>query len=79
MTVPGPSGNTPSFLPLDDVETTSDTLTDRGGLSLFSRYLRNIGIYPELDRQFRSLRKTAKGQPVDTLFHQLFWALLNQL
>lgn len=77
MTVRGHSGNTPSFLPLDDVETTSDRLTDRGGLSLFSRYLRNIEIYPELDRRFGSLRKTAKGQPVETLFHQLFCFFLD--
>lgn len=77
MTGSGASGNSPSFLPLDDIETTSETLTDRAGLSLFSRYLRNIGIYDELEGPFSSLRKTAKGQPVDTLFHQLFCFFLD--
>jgi len=31
---------------IDGVEVTDDTLTSRGGLSLFVRYLRNIGLLP---------------------------------
>ena len=56
----------------DGVEITSDTLTGRGGLVLFSRYLRNLEIFGHVDRLFGSLRKSSKGLPVTVLFHQLF-------
>lgn len=49
---------------------TSDQLTSRGGLVLFSRYLRGTGLLPELGRVFGSLRKNEKGLPVADLFHQ---------
>ena len=49
---------------------TSDRLTSRGGLVLFSRYLRGVGLLPELGRVFGSVRKSAKGLPVADLFHQ---------
>lgn len=61
----------------DAVEITSDTLTGRGGLALFSRYLQSIDLFPHLDRLFGSLRKSAKGLPVTTLFHQLFCFFLD--
>jgi len=57
---------------IDRVEATSDTLTSRGGLTLFVRYLRNIAIYPVLERLFGSIRKNAKGQPVSEIFKQVF-------
>ena len=49
---------------------TRDRLTSRGGLVLFSRYLRGVGLLPELGRVFGSLRKSGKGLPVADLFHQ---------
>jgi hypothetical protein len=52
------------------LETTKDCLTGRAGLVFFSRYVRNIGILPELGRAFGSIRKSAKGLPVEDLFHQ---------
>jgi hypothetical protein len=52
------------------LEATKDCLTGRSGLVLFSRYLRNTGILPELDRVFGSIRRSAKGLPVADLFHQ---------
>jgi hypothetical protein len=52
------------------LESTTDCLTGRAGLVFFSRYLRNTGILPELDRVFGSIRKSAKGLPVSELFHQ---------
>lgn len=61
----------------DGVEITSDTLTGRGGLALFSRYLRNIEILPHLDRLFGSVRKNSKGLPVAALFHQIFCFFLD--
>jgi len=34
------------------IEKTKDTLTGRGGLALFTRYISSIGIYPFIDRFF---------------------------
>ncbi len=66
-----PSRNTqqPRF---DAIGITSDTLTGRGGLAFFSRYLHNIGIFPHLVRLFGGVRKNSKGHSVVSLFHQLF-------
>jgi len=44
----------------DAVEITSDTLTGRGGLALFSRYLRNLEIFPHIGRKTRWVRKRIK-------------------
>ena len=62
---------------IDRVEITSETLTGRGGLSLFVRYLRNIGIYPQLETFFGSIRRSRKGQPVTEIFKQLFCFFLD--
>ena len=53
-------------------EITSDTLTGRGGLSLFVRYLRGIGLNPQLETFFGSMRRSRKGQAVSEVFKQLF-------
>ncbi len=57
--------------PLSKVETTSDTLENRGGLSIFSRYLEQTRIFDLLEVAFGSLRKSSKGLAVWHLFHQL--------
>jgi hypothetical protein len=49
---------------------TEDRLTGRAGLLFFSRYLRGVGVLPELGRVFGSVRKNAKGLPVAELFQQ---------
>ena len=67
----------PASAPLSDIGLTRDTLTGRGGLALFSRYVRNIGIYAHLERLFGALRKSGKGQAVSALFHQLFCFLMD--
>lgn len=56
---------------IDGVEITSDTLTGRGGLSLFVRYLRNIQIFQQIDTFFGSMRRSRKGQPITEIFKQL--------
>ncbi len=56
---------------IDEVAITSDTLTSRGGLSLFVRYLRNIGIYAQLEIFFGSTRRSKKGLPIVEIFKQL--------
>ena len=57
---------------INEIGTTTDTLTSRGGLSLFVRYLRNIEIFPHLHRLFGCIRKSSKGQSVIEIFKQLF-------
>ncbi len=53
------------------VEPTSECLTDRGGLTLFSRYIASISIAPMLHRLFGRLRKSSKGMAVTEMFRQL--------
>ena len=57
---------------IDGIGITSDTLSSRGGLSIFVRYLRNICITPRLEGFFGAMRKNRKGQPVTEIFKQLF-------
>jgi hypothetical protein len=59
------------------VATTSDTLTSRGGLALFVRYLSQIQIAPLLEDAFGPLRKSRKGLPLWSLFQQLFCFFLD--
>ncbi len=57
---------------IDKIGITSDTLSSRGGLSFFVRYLRNICLGPHIVRLFGGMRKNRKGQPVTEIFKQLF-------
>ncbi len=52
------------------IETTSDRLTGRAGLTLFVAYLYNIEIFSWFDRWFGSIRKTKKGLAITELFKQ---------
>jgi hypothetical protein len=54
------------------VDITDDTMTGRGGLALFVRYTRNLGIDRHLRRLFGSLRRSRKGLPVVEIFMQFF-------
>ena len=65
------------FDSIDRVETTTETLTGRAGLALFSRYVRNLELFSVLERLFGSLRKSEKGLPILVLFHQLFCFFLD--
>jgi hypothetical protein len=56
---------------IDSLGITKDTLTSRGGLALFTRYLHSTGIIDELGRRFGSIRRSGKGQPVAVLFQQI--------
>lgn len=66
-----------SFNIIDEIGTTSDKMTGRGGLSLFVRYLRNIELGPYLERLFGSIRKSKKGLPVTGVFKQVFCFMLD--
>jgi hypothetical protein len=57
---------------INNIATTNDTITGRGGLSLFSRYLEQIGIWEMLDSKFGLLRRSSNGLPLWVLFKQVF-------
>ena len=57
---------------ISKVEVTDDTLTGRGGLALFVRYLSRINIYEVLLGSFAPLRRSKKGQPIWNIFKQVF-------
>ena len=53
------------------IDITNDTLTSRGGLNLFVRYLDAIGIMSTIKRLFGSIRKNSKGNVIEEIFKQL--------
>lgn len=59
------------------VETTNDTITGRGGLALFSRYLEKIFILAILAEKFGDIRKSNKGLSVWLLFKQVICFLFD--
>ncbi len=54
------------------VDVTKDTLTGRGGLALYVRYLSQVNIYALVFNRFGELRRSAKGQPIWNIFKQIF-------
>jgi hypothetical protein len=56
---------------------TTDVLSSRGGLTLFVRYIRNIGLGHRLEALFGSMKKSRKGQPVVEVFKQLLCNLVD--
>ena len=53
------------------IDITDDTLTSRGGLNLFVRYLDGIGIMSTITRLFGSIRKNHNGNRIEEIFKQL--------
>lgn len=56
---------------------TDDVLTSRGGLTIFVKYLKNIGLLEELNRCFGPLRKSAKGLGITEIFKQVICFLMD--
>ena len=50
---------------INRIGTAEDTLTGRGGLFFFVRYLTGIGIFSVLSEYFGDIRKSRKGLPAD--------------
>ncbi len=50
---------------------TDEQLTGRAGLSVFAIYLRNIALFPIIERLFGKMRKNGKGLPITELFVQI--------
>ena len=53
---------------ISKVEITNDTLTSRGGMALFVKYLQAIDIFALLLEKFSSLKKSSKGVTLKNLF-----------
>jgi hypothetical protein len=56
---------------ISKVDVTEDTLTGRGGVALFVRYLSQVNIYGLMEKAFGSIRRSEKGQPVWNIFKQI--------
>lgn len=56
---------------ISKVETTADTLSSRGGLALFVRYLDSISILNLLMPKLGRLKKNAKGSPIASILKQV--------
>jgi len=56
---------------IDRIEVTDACLTGRAGLALISKYLKAVGIEKILSGMFPFLKKSAKGTPLVSIFHQL--------
>jgi len=57
---------------ISKVDVTEDTLTGRGGVVLFVRYLSQVNIYALLVDAFSHIRRSEKGQPIWNIFKQIF-------
>lgn len=57
---------------IDAVAVTRDTLTSRGGLSIFVRYIESIGVLSVLREFFGRIRRSSKGGDIGEIFKQLF-------
>jgi hypothetical protein len=57
---------------ISKVDVTEDTLTGRGGVALFVRYLSQVNIYALLVEAFGGQRRSEKGQPIWNIFKQIF-------
>jgi Transposase DDE domain group 1 len=55
------------------LEVTDDTLTSRGGLAFFVKYVQAIGILGLLLHKFAGLKKSVKGVAVQNLFFQVLY------
>jgi len=73
----GCSGQRAQRVNIHGVDTTGDSISGRGGLNLFVRYLYSIGILESLGNQFSRIRRSAKGQAVEELFKQVFCFFLD--
>lgn len=62
---------------INKLEVTSDTLTGRGGLTFFVKYIQAIGIVSLLLRQFAGIKKTVKGVASENLFLQVLYFFLD--
>src|SRR5438128_11128046 len=53
--------------------TTNDTLTSRGGLAFFVKYVERVGVLGLLLAKFEGIKKSAKGVSIGNLFLQALY------
>ena len=58
---------------INKLETTDDTLTSRGGLTFFVKYVGSVGVLGLLLEKFTGIKKSAKGVNVGNLFLQALY------
>src|SRR5256712_8006287 len=58
---------------INKLETTDDTLTSRGGLTFFVKYVGSVGVLGLLLEKFAVIKKSAKGVSVGNLFLQALY------
>ena len=63
---------------INKIAVTNDTLTGRGGMTLFVKYLSGVEIYPLLSSFFGDIRRNNKGIPVWNIFKQVFCWLYDE-
>jgi hypothetical protein len=56
---------------INQVGVTTDTMTGRGGMALFVRYIENVGIFALLLNSFGYLRRSKKGASILNIFKQV--------
>ena len=56
---------------INSIEITEEQITSRGGLTLFVRYLDEIGLFPIIKRMFKTLKKSCKGFKIEDIVRQL--------
>ena len=62
---------------INGIGITNDTLASRAGLLFLSRYVQGTKISEVLAKKFSFLRKSAKGLPLASVFHQMLCFFLN--
>lgn len=62
---------------ISKVESTTEKLTGRAGLSAVTRYLEGVGIWASLEERFGGIRRSRKGQPVWQMFKQVMCFLFD--
>jgi hypothetical protein len=62
---------------INKVEVTTDTLTGRGGMALFVRYIERVGIFALLLNSFGYIRRSKKGASVFNIFKQVLCFLYD--
>jgi hypothetical protein len=58
---------------INRLEVTEDTLTGRGGLAFFVKYVKAVGVVDLLVKKFSGIKKSAKGVSVENLFLQALY------
>lgn len=62
---------------ISNIGLTDDTLSSRAGLFFLARYVMETGISERLAQMFSYLRKSSKGIPLVSVFHQILCYFLN--